>query len=90
MRAATENRVSMVRILLEFEDADPAAVNEAGSTALHEAAGSGRLQVVRLLLDAGANPGAKDREGRTPMTRARDEGHEEVVGLLSRATEGPD
>jgi len=40
---------------------------EKGHTPLHDAAWKGRWQVVRVLLEAGADPGARDREGLTPL-----------------------
>jgi ankyrin repeat protein len=51
-------------------------------TALHAAARRGDLEVVRLLLAAGANVSAKDREGRTPLSVAIVCCHKEVANLL--------
>jgi ankyrin repeat protein len=41
-----------------------------GQTALHSAAGRGWAEVVRFLLDRGANPALKDLLGRTPLELA--------------------
>jgi ankyrin repeat protein len=54
-----------------------------GRTALHEAAGHGREEVVRVLLKRGANVGSKDYEGRTPFQLASVGGHKATVKLLS-------
>jgi ankyrin repeat protein len=41
-----------------------------GQTALHSAAGRGWTEVVRFLLEHGANPAAQDLQGRTPLVLA--------------------
>ena len=38
-----------------------------GRTPLHLAAGSNKLEVVNVLLDAGADPNMKDTDGKTPL-----------------------
>ena len=49
---------------------------------LHQAASEGHLEVVRLLVENGANVNARDENGRTPLFRAADEGHLDIVRLL--------
>ena len=51
------------------------------STAL-VAAAHGRLEVARLLLDAGADPSLAASDGLTPLMCAAGQGHPEVLGLL--------
>ena len=52
------------------------------TTALCEAAHHGRLEAVRLLLEAGADPSFWDDEGSTPLMEAADFGELEVLQLL--------
>jgi ankyrin repeat protein len=59
-----------------------------GVTALHEAAQSGDLETVRMLLDAGADPKTKSgklddgSQGLSPRDMAQKAGHDDVVALL--------
>jgi ankyrin repeat protein len=53
-----------------------------GNRALHKAAAKGRLEVVRLLLERGAELDARDSRGNTPMLHAAYNGQLEVVKLL--------
>ena len=56
-----------------------------GSFALHRAAASGSVAVLRLLVDAGAHLEALDQQGRTALTQAAFYGNSEaVVFLLSQ------
>jgi ankyrin repeat protein/L-ascorbate metabolism protein UlaG (beta-lactamase superfamily) len=67
--------------------ADRTAVNAPGddqfkSRPLHVAAEKGRLEIARLLLDAGATVDGFDSDQSTPLDVAAKEGHQEVVALL--------
>ena len=53
-----------------------------GFTALMTAAAEGQTEVVRLLLEHGADPGLKDKDGDTAASFARENGHTAVVELL--------
>ncbi|THU94521.1 ankyrin [Dendrothele bispora CBS 962.96] len=55
--------------------------------ALHVAAEEGHLEVVRLLLNRGADPELKDTNGRSAKERARKAGHRQVAALLPPADE---
>jgi ankyrin repeat protein len=59
---------------------------EMGLTPLHEAALSGDGQIVRLLLDNGANADATSNDGITPLAIAVAEGHADTAALLRRHT----
>ena len=56
-----------------------------GFTALMTAAAEGQIEVVRHLLDHGADRGLKDKDGDTALSFARQKGHTEVVDLLENS-----
>ena len=87
--AADRGHVAIVRRLLET-DIDVDHVNDLGWTALLEAVilgdgGPAHLEIVRLLLAAGAYPALADREGVTPLEHARAAGYQEIASLLETA-----
>lgn len=65
------------------EGANVNAEREYGYTALLEACSRGHLEVVRTLLNAGADPNVF-REGRSPLVWAAGRGDEQIVRLLLR------
>lgn len=60
---------------LGMQDAD-------GDTALHGAAQSGNVEIMRLLLDKGADPNAKNKQGGTPLMWAAVFGNDDAARLL--------
>uniref|UniRef100_A0A3P9LH69 Cyclin-dependent kinase inhibitor 2A/B (p15, inhibits CDK4) n=1 Tax=Oryzias latipes TaxID=8090 RepID=A0A3P9LH69_ORYLA len=65
--------------------ADPnVADSSTGASPLHDAARTGFLDTVQLLVEAGADPQAEDREGRSPGDVARQNGHADVAAFLQR------
>ena len=84
--ASDRGHVGMVRALLKT-DMPVDHLNNLGWTALLEAVilGNGGIahqQIVRMLLDAGADPGIADRDGVPPLEHARDRGDTEIVAML--------
>ncbi len=57
-----------------------------GKTALHTAAARGYTDVVRWLLDYGANPDIKDDAGNTAQSCAQKAGHAKVAQMLEEAS----
>jgi ankyrin repeat protein len=74
-----------------FIKADPSLLdarmsrNEHRRTPLHHAAAKNRPEVVRLLLDLGADPNATDLTGATPLVTAAQESADDVAALLIEA-----
>jgi truncated hemoglobin YjbI len=73
--------------VLEVLAADPAIAKEShGRTLLHDAAGAGRVVVVREVLRVGADPNARDEAGHTPLYHVANRGGGgESVRLLTGA-----
>ena len=56
--------------------------NKGGATALHIASREGNLDIVKILIENGANPNLTDNEGYTPLMRASLSASPEVVEYL--------
>jgi ankyrin repeat protein len=63
--------------------ADLNELDTLGHTALHWAAFGGYYDIVKVLLEAGANPNTISEDGVTPKWRAQDFGLEEIENLLT-------
>jgi uncharacterized protein len=88
--AAEKGYVELVRELLETTRVNVNHTNWVGWTPLLEAivlndGGPGQQEIVRLLLEHGANPQMTDKYGRTPLELAEELGYAEIAGLLSAA-----
>ena len=83
--AVIENDVKLVQQLLD-EGADPNLIlDEAHVVPLHFAAQNNALEVVPLLVKAGANLHAKILpEGMTPLDVAKLHGHADMIKLLEK------
>jgi len=84
--AAHHGHPEAVKILLATA-IDKDHVNKLGWTALLEAVilgddGATHTEIVRLLVEAGANVNLADREGATPLAHARRRGFREMVRIL--------
>ena len=88
--ACERGHVDVVRYLLADSDVDVDHVNRLGWTGLLEAivlsdGGPAHQEIVRLLLDAGADPDLADGDGVTPLAHARARGFAEIGALLEAA-----
>jgi ankyrin repeat protein len=87
--AAHHGHVETVREMLTTS-VDIDHVNNLGWTALLEAVilgngGRAHTEIVRLLVDAGANVSIADRSGVTPLQHARRSGYRDIVRVLENA-----
>ncbi|MHB1352603.1 MAG: ankyrin repeat domain-containing protein [Thiobacillus sp.] len=87
--AASSGDVARIEALLAA-GADPAAVDEAGETALMHAAHNGHVAAVEALIAAGADVNAKSPQGWTALAKAAyngdtERGYVEVIEVLHQA-----
>ena len=80
---ASKGRPSLVRLLLQA-GAQADARDAHGATPLHRAAGTGRLDTLRVLLEEeGAKLDARDEQGATPLLLAAAGGHQAAAAYLA-------
>lgn len=82
--AAKFGKVDTARMLIKH-DADPRALNAAGQSPLYHAitsTGEENLELVQLLLGAGADPNQKDQASQTPVSLAMKHQRNKIVKLL--------
>ena len=84
-RAANDGRTETVRYLASLREADVIRQGFQNRTALHTAVSSGHVNVVEVLIDAGADIEAKNVNGRTLLHYACDAGKLEIVQMLVEA-----
>ena len=85
VQAAHEGKTAIVRSLLLKPGIDVNATEHDGTTALHYAAQSGNLDMVKALITARASVNAKNRYGVAPIWLAATNGDSAVVEALLRA-----
>lgn len=88
--ASEKGHVEIVRELLEKTEINVNHTNFVGWTPLLEAivlndGGEKQQQIVKLLLDNGANPHMTDKYGKKPLELAREKGYNEIADLLVAA-----
>ena len=74
-------RVEIIRCLIE-RNADAAAQDNNGLTALHMASSSGHMDIACLLIEHGADVAARSKHGLTPLHLALQNGNVEVARFL--------
>jgi len=70
LKASNLGRVDLVMCLVNTGKASLDMKNKEGNTALNEAANKGHLEVVKFLLDNGADVDLRNATGKTPLHRA--------------------
>jgi len=73
---------NITRFLAESSGVDVNQRDEHGYTALHLACDRGSLQVVKVLIEHGADPTIKDPDDLTGIELAQIAGHDEISGFL--------
>ena len=85
LRACAEDDVSRVRSMLEKHPALATFKDYDSRTALHVAASEGCLELVRVLLNAGAGASRSDRWGGSPLDDAMRHRHAATAALLRQS-----
>ncbi|XP_047050043.1 ankyrin repeat, PH and SEC7 domain containing protein secG-like [Lolium rigidum] len=80
--AARKGCLQIYRFLVEESGLDVNTLSKTGATPMDYAAFAGNVQVMRYLIDHGADPAIADQRGTTPLHSAAEEGHCEAVRLL--------
>ncbi len=85
--AAEKGHIDTVKLLLEKSSVDINHVNRMGWTALMEAVilndgGTLHQQIIKLLLEHGADPAITDKDGISPLEHAKERGYSAIVTLL--------
>ncbi|HKP24766.1 MAG TPA: ankyrin repeat domain-containing protein [Dongiaceae bacterium] len=88
--ACERGHVDTVRLLLERSKIDVNHINNLGWTGLLEAVilsdgGARHVEIVRLLLAAGADPNIADKDGVTPLQHARERRYDAIATLIRDA-----
>ena len=83
--AARGGHVGVVRLLMGVEGVDVNQAGARGQTPLILASRKGYEDLVRVLVEGGANVGKATPKGTTPLALARKYGHDGVVEVLERA-----
>lgn len=89
MRAVDNGRLEVARALLGAPGVDLSAQQESGATALHIAAATGDDDIVRLLVDRGADRSMTDGHGNTPAAIATASGHPKIAAYLEALDGSP-
>tara|TARA_B110000967_G_scaffold181852_1_gene199364 strand:- start:8 stop:979 length:972 start_codon:yes stop_codon:yes gene_type:complete len=76
------NRIEILKKLLEKGADVNTTIDEVNNTFLHEASLRGKLEMVKMLLDAGADVNAKNDDGETAIDLAKSQRQTKVIDLI--------
>lgn len=82
LEAASRNDIAEVADLLSSKQISPNVCNEDGLTALHQCCIDNKVDMLKLLIEHGANVNAEDSDKWTPLHAAATCGHLTLVKLL--------
>ncbi|KAK1312590.1 hypothetical protein QJS10_CPA07g01168 [Acorus calamus] len=80
--AAEDRREVMAKLIERLRGGELDARDREGRTAVHVAAGKGHVQMVRMLVEGGADRDARSGDGRTALHRAAANGDRDMVVAL--------
>jgi ankyrin repeat protein len=86
--AAEQNNLDLLKKIMQHGGNITLPNVNGGSTALHVAVCEGNTNMVKFLLEKGANPDKTDDHGWTPRDLADQQGHEEIKSLLPKKIDG--
>jgi hypothetical protein len=81
--AVAHDQLSCVKVLIDMK-ANLNEVDSAGNSAVHFAAGYGRVKVLEHLLARGANASKVNQMGMTPLAAAQQNNQQQAMALLQR------
>ena len=84
IRAAGCGHLEVASILLSDNRLEIDLQDRYGSTALHYACEEGRMEMIKALLDRGADRNIKNKEEKVPLEMAKPEIQKIIVNLLSQ------
>lgn len=88
--AVDHNSYYSVLELLKLENIDINALGEFDQTPLHRAVIGGNLDIIKLLIDKGADAFLVDEKNESPLDYAKDEGDITIINYLTKIKERKD
>uniref|UniRef100_A0A7N0V356 Potassium channel n=1 Tax=Kalanchoe fedtschenkoi TaxID=63787 RepID=A0A7N0V356_KALFE len=80
--AAEQNDLSLLKDIIKY-GGDVTLPNCWGTTALHAAVSEGNIEIVKFLMDQGADVDKQDVHGWTPRDLAEHQSHDNIIALFS-------
>uniref|UniRef100_A0A914QPT2 ANK_REP_REGION domain-containing protein n=1 Tax=Panagrolaimus davidi TaxID=227884 RepID=A0A914QPT2_9BILA len=85
--AAYSGIAACLRVLLQRPECNVNAIDENGKTALHIACQRGKIDIIKLLVEAGADPNLSSMKSETPFALAMAEGNTKIIDALTVSNE---